>query len=345
MTDGASIQICMGMMQGTWDNISATARAVDENGLYGIAPADSPMVERDIHLACAASALNMSRAKVVTGVTNPVSRHPSVMASAFLQLEELAPGRVICGISTGDSALWGVGLRPSKLAELREYIVAVKALLRGESACWNGKSFRATWRDFTPFDLPVYVACAGPRSIHMASQVADGLILSVGVAAEDLEWARQKIAASCAEAGRDPSALDVWHYTEITFAESLAVAAENSLGWFSHWLTLGGTSGKRIPEEFKPLLAKLNADTEDIGAAYGTEGRGRIMVKRAKELGLYDWIASRSPRLWGTPKEVRARLEELHTLGASKWMLFPDGMTIHEIEVARKLAQVLTLET
>ena len=345
MTDDAPIQISMAMMQGTWENISAAAKAVDESGLHAIAPADSPMVDRDIYLACAACALNMSRARVMTGVTNPVTRHPSVTAAAFLQLQELAPGRLICGISTGDSALWGVGLKPAKLAELREFVLAVKALLKGEPASWHGKSFAQSWSDFEPFDLPVYIACAGPRSIHMASQVADGLILSVGVAPEDLKWAKQKIEESCAEIGRDPAELDVWHYTEVTFAESLAAAAENSLGWFSQWLTLGGTAGKRIPDEYKPLLAKLNTDSEDIGAAYATEGRGRIMVKRAKELGLYDWIASRSPRLWGTPIEVRARLEELRSLGVSKWMLFPDGMTIPATEVARRLGEVLTIES
>lgn len=339
-----AIQICMTVNQGTWNDMIATARAADESALHSIGIADSPMLVRDMHLACAACALNTSMTKIITGVTNPVTRHPSVMASAFLQLEELAPGRIICGIATGDSALWGVGLRPAKLAELREYIVALKALLRGERADWQGSSFSATWNDFEPFDLPVYVACAGPKSIHMAAQVADGLILSVGVAPEDLDWTRQRIEKSCAEFGRDPSELDVWQYTEITFAESTAAAAENSLGWFSHWLTLGSTGGKRIPEEYKPLLAKLNIDTEDLQAAYGTEGRGRIMVERAKELGLYDWIASRSPRLWGTPKEVRARFEELRAQGVSKWMLFPDGMALDDVAVARGLGEVLELE-
>ena len=235
----------------------------------------------------------------------------------------------------------GVGLKPAKLVDLREYIVAVKALLRGEQVTWRGNCFRAAWRVFEPFDLPVYVACSGPKAIRMASQVADGLILSVGMAPEDLDWVGQQIEAACAEIGRDPAELDLWHYTEVTFAESAALAAENSLGWFSHWLTLGGTSGKRIPEAYKPLLAKLNEDTEDLDAAYGTEGRGRIMVKRAKELGIYDWIASRSARLWGTPKEVRERLDELRARGVSQWMVFPDGNIADSVQVARALGEVL----
>jgi 5,10-methylenetetrahydromethanopterin reductase len=340
MSENSPLQICLTTMQGTWDNMSRVANAVEQNGLYGVGIADSPMVERDMHLACAAAALSTNNTKIVTGVTNPVTRHPSVMASAFAQLEELAPDRVVCGIATGDSALWGVGLKPAKLADLREYILTLKALLRGEEAHWQGNSFRANWSQFEPFDLPVYVACAGPKSMRMAAQVADGLIVCVGVAPGDLAWINETIAASCAEIGRNPDELDIWHYTEITFAENAAVAAQNSLGWFSHWLTLGGTSGKRIPEEYKPLLAQLNVDTENIDAAYSTEGRGAIMVKRAKELGIYDWLATRSPRLWGTPREVRERLDALSALGATKWMLFPDGMTMDDIEVASRLGKV-----
>ena len=123
-----AIQICLTVLQGSWNDTSATARAVDESGLHSIGIADSPMHLRDMHLACAACALNTSKTKIITGVTNPVTRHPSVMASAFLQLEELAPERIICGIATGDSALWGVGLKPAKLAELREYTAVHRRL-------------------------------------------------------------------------------------------------------------------------------------------------------------------------------------------------------------------------
>ena len=262
-THSQAIQICMTVVQGCWNDISATARAADESGLHSIGIADSPMVVRDMHLACAACALNTSKTKIITGVTNPVTRHPSVMASAFLQLEELAPERIICGIATGDSALWGVGLKPAKLAELREYIVAVKALLRGERADWKGSSFSAIWSQFEPFDLPVYVACAGPKSIHMAAQVADGLILSVGIAPEDLDWARQRIEASCAEIGRDPSELDVWQYTEITFAESAAAAAATSA-------PITAQRAMLIPEpKAEPLPACGRAPTAGVAVGMG----------------------------------------------------------------------------
>ena len=83
------------------------------------------------------------------------------------------------------------------------------------------------------------------------------------------------------------------------------------------------------------------ADSQDIDSAYATENRGRIMVQRAKALGIYDWLISRSPCLWGTPAEVRRRLEVLRDRGARKWMLFPYGTDLDDVEVARNLGEVL----
>ena len=287
MSDNKPIEISLSVLPDNWENTCAIARAVEDNRLHSIAPADSPMIGPDMLLSCTACALSTSSAKIFSGVTNPVTRHPSVMAASYLCLEELAPQRNILGIATGDSALWSVGLKPARVTELGEYIVAVKALLRGEEAQWRGNRFAASWRSFEPFDLPVYVACTGPRAIHMASQVADGLVLSVGLAPEDLTWADEQIHEACTQVGRNPAELDIWHYSEITFADSAEAAAETTLGTFSHWLTLGGTDGKRIPDEYKPLLLELNNDTEDLQAAYATQGRGRIMVERAKALGVY----------------------------------------------------------
>ena len=337
----SGIQISLNIFQERWSNTVATARAAEESGFHSVAPIDSPTVERDVHLASAACALNTTDLKIVTAVTNPVTRHPSVTAAAYLQLEELAPGRIVCGIATGDSALWGVGLKAAKVAEMREYILAVKAMLRGETASWRGARFRGQWRSWEPFDLPVYVACAGPRTMRMAAQVADGLILSVGVAPEDLEWAQNQIEEACREVHRDPATLEIWHLAEVTFADSAEAASARSLGIFAHWLTLGGTKGKRIPREYEPLLAELNADTKSIERSYRDQDRGRVLVERAKRLGVYEWLMSRSARLWGTPEEMRRRLDELRALGASKWLLGPDAMDLDSVAVTRLIGELM----
>jgi len=337
------IQVWLTVMQGTWGHAAKVAMAAEKSRLDGLGVADTPLLERDVYLSCAAAALHTRRVNIVTGVTNPVTRHPSVAAAAFAQLNELAPGRVVCGIATGDSAVWGVGLKPARTAFLREYILALKALLRGEPTTWRGQTFTASWQHFEPFDLPVYVACAGPMTVRMAAQVGDGLILSVGVSAQDLQWVQGEVEHACNEVNRSPAEVDLWHYTEIQFAESKQLAAQQSLGSFSRWLSHGGTDGKRIPAEFLTALTQLNADRQNLEASYTAQDAGVAMVRRAKELGLYDWLMSRSACLWGTPAEVAERLKLLRARGASKWMLYPGSRYGDDAQTATKLGEVLEI--
>ena len=126
--------------------------------------ADSPMLVNDTIVAAALGAAGTSRIGLITAVTNPVSRDPSVMAGALSTLAAAAPGRIACGIGTGDSALWTVGLKPARVARLVDYVSALKAILRGEEARFEGRAFgrRGRNRPF-PIAVPIYVACAGPR--------------------------------------------------------------------------------------------------------------------------------------------------------------------------------------
>ena len=256
-------------------------------------------------------------------VSNPLSRHPSVTAAALIALNDLAPGRVVFGIGTGDSALWSVGLRAAKLATLREYVLAVRALLHGETATWRGQSFKGEWTDWAkPVDIPILIAAAGPKSLKLGAEIGDGLIISLGFSPDDIAGIFEIIEQGCAEAGRDPSALELWWQADVTFAEDLEAGAASALGWGVEWLTLTTVDGKSVPEHLRDALIELNQDARNIATAYKDEDRDRIRVTRAKELGLYDWLGERSPRLWGTPADVANRLEELGQLGLHNWIYY-----------------------
>ena len=125
-------------------------KACEDAGLYIVGAADSQNLMREIYVSLAACALNTSHAKIMTYATNPVTRHPTVTAGAFVALDELAPGRMMMGIATGDSAMWSMGRKPAKLQALRDYMIAVKALclpcqvrgclVSGRMACRNSSN-------------------------------------------------------------------------------------------------------------------------------------------------------------------------------------------------------------
>ena len=321
--------------------------ACDKAGLAVVGTPDSPALLRELYVSTTVAAMATSRIQIMTMVTNPVTRHPSITASAAMSLDELAPGRIIIGIATGDSALWATKQKAATVAGLREYILAVKALLRGEPATYQGVTFTQEWANWEPRDVPIYVACSGPKVLSMASQVADGVLVTMGFAPENVEMIQATLHRACGEVGRDPDRVDFWSNAQITFDESKEQAMEYSLGWTTNWLTEGTLNGKGIPAEVREPLVKFNEDIHDLDASYKTPDRGRILVERAKKLGIYDWIIEHSPRLWGTPEDIHTRLDELAAMGLTNWTFlqqsrgtFVGGADAEKLDLIEKLGEV-----
>ena len=298
-------------------------QASEDAGLDMLGIADSPNMLRELYVSTTMCAINTEKVDIITYVTNPVTRHPSVTASAFMSLNELAPGRIGMGIGTGDSALWSIGQRGARVAAMREYILTVKALLRGEKVAWQDTVFEAAWSGIEPFNLPVYVACAGPKILRMAAEVADGAIVTMGFAPEDIVYVRNIVDEGLHASGRTANDFQIWWNAHMAFDDSVEAAAERSMGWSPYWLTMGSLEGKGIPENMKEKLRQLNADAHDLDAVYRSKDRQKTLVERAKTLGVYDWMLSRSPRLFGTPADIAARLNHLGREHDMKhWILF-----------------------
>jgi hypothetical protein len=95
---------------------------------------DSHLIWREAYINMAAMMLNTSKVKLGTGVTNPLTRHPSVVASGYATLEEYGPGRMIVGIGLGDSSVETMGMKPSTLANFEKSLGQMRAILDGEEA-------------------------------------------------------------------------------------------------------------------------------------------------------------------------------------------------------------------
>ena len=53
-------------------------------------------------------------------MSNPVTRHPTVMASMMATIAQLYDGRAVLGVGRGDSAVRTLGLPPMPVAQFRE---------------------------------------------------------------------------------------------------------------------------------------------------------------------------------------------------------------------------------
>src|ERR671922_2813060 len=80
-------------------------REIDHSGFDWLGVADSQSVFREMYVALTITALNTSRVRLGPLVTNPLTRHLVVTASAISTIDELSGGRAMLGIGSGDSAI------------------------------------------------------------------------------------------------------------------------------------------------------------------------------------------------------------------------------------------------
>ena len=83
----------------------ATCREAEDAGFELLGVGDSQSVFREAYVSLTVAALATRRARLGPLVSNPVTRHPVVTASAISSLDEVSDGRAVLGLGSGDSAL------------------------------------------------------------------------------------------------------------------------------------------------------------------------------------------------------------------------------------------------
>src|SRR3954447_13984614 len=119
-----------------------------------------------------------SKMKLGHFVTNPGTREPTVLASAYATMHVISGGRMVMGIGRGDSARRVIGLQPVKVAEFEESCRMIKDLMNGRRVEWNGKDLKLEWALTEP-EIPLYVAGYGPKALAVAGRVSDGVIIQL----------------------------------------------------------------------------------------------------------------------------------------------------------------------
>jgi 5,10-methylenetetrahydromethanopterin reductase len=125
-------------------------------------------------------------------------------------LDELAQGRVRLGIGSGIAvAVERMGFANGRpLTTLREAVIIVRALLRGEEVSHAGAAFQINKvkLDYRArADIPIFMAGRGDRSLRACGELADGLIVSNMCTAAFAAGAVKKLQAAAGDAGRAKS--------------------------------------------------------------------------------------------------------------------------------------------
>lgn len=168
---------------------------------------DSQFLWRDVWATLALAARETSTIRLGTCVTNFETRHASVTASAAATLDELAPGRVILGVGTGDSSIKTLGMRPTRIERMREQLEVTRALLAGEAVSFHGRMMQLDAPPANP--VPIYLAANAPRALGLAGELCAGAIFLSGFQPELVATTLARLSVGAERAGRSLDGFDV----------------------------------------------------------------------------------------------------------------------------------------
>lgn len=208
------------------DEIADHARVAEESGFTYATFVDIPFLNRDVYVMMTIAALNTHRIRIGHGVTDPVTRHPSVTANLTATISELSGGRAFVGIGTGGP--WGKVMKPAPLHQLRQAVEFIKKFTAGEEAEFQGAKMQSEW---SRRPVPVYIACGGPRSCQLAGEIADGAIFTSNADPTVIKWRLEQVEKGARKVGRDPTKIDVWARGMIYVAGSKEEASRQVAGY------------------------------------------------------------------------------------------------------------------
>jgi 5,10-methylenetetrahydromethanopterin reductase len=194
-------------LPGSLTGFGDLCREAEANGFDWLGVADSQSVFRELYVALTLAALNTGSMQLGPVVTNPLTRHLVVTASAMSSVDELSGGRAILGLGSGDSALYTIGAPPATLAGLEASIVTLRRLTSGEPVEREGRTWRVSR---STRRVPIYLAAEGPRTLELAGRLADGVIVGLGLTPDVIALSLAAIERGARAAGRALADVDVW---------------------------------------------------------------------------------------------------------------------------------------
>ena len=281
--------------------------------------AESRLV-RDAIVPMAAYAAVTDRIKVGSGVINNWTRNIGLLAATFLTLDDLAPGRVICGIgSWWDPLAKNVGIRRDRpLVAMRETVELLRRLLNLERVTFHGEFHHLDGVELDvvhgrrqPRHVPIVIGGVGPKMLELAGEIADGVLLNYCVPSEYNDMALEHLDAGARRAGRSLEEIDRYQLVVCCVNDDTEEAVECSRELLTQYLAQ------------QPHIARASGVSPDvvtkIQSILGWPAT-KEQIERAKHL-VSDELIQRITAS-GTPDEARAKVQEYVKHGATCPILY-----------------------
>lgn len=297
-------------------------RSTERAGFDLLGVADSQCLLQELHTSLGAAAGATDTLELGPTVTNPVTRHPAVTASALCTLDAHTGGRAVLGLASGDHAVRTLGLAPATRAELRSFVEQFRRLCAGEQVEHEGETVELSWIDESR-EIPVVLTAEGPATLRLAGGVADRALIGTGVTPEVVDAAVERVHQGAREAGRDPEAVEIWLYGRIAVTDDpdeLGGRLLSSVAASAHHALQFTFEGKAVPAEHESAIETLLAeyDPDEHAGLAGDSVNGRLVER----LGLAEYLTERFAVV-GSATAVRQRLAAIASEGVDGVLLNP----------------------
>ncbi len=297
----------------------------ESRGFEAVWQAESRLV-RDAIVPMAAFAATTSHIKIGSGVINNWTRNAAVIAATFLTLDDLAPDRIICGIGAWwDPLAAKVGIQRRKpLLAMREVVESVRALLARQRVTYQGEFVQLTDIELDvvhgrkePRNVPIYIGATGPKMMALTGEIADGVVLNYLVSPQYNAAALEQLAAGAKEAGKTLDDIDRPQLVVCSVDKDRKKALDASrklvtqyLGQQPHIMRASGVKQELLDEIGQVLT--WPATEEQIEEAMRLVPDDVVQMITAS----------------GTPDEVKAKVREYVSAGATCPILYPLGSDV-----------------
>jgi 5,10-methylenetetrahydromethanopterin reductase len=300
----------------------------ERKGFEAVWQAESRLV-RDAIVPMAAYAAVTGKIKVGSGVINNWTRNIGLLAATFLTLDDLAPGRIICGIGAWwDPLAKNVGIDRSKpLTAMRETVEILRRLLNMESVTYHGEFVHVTDIELDvvhgrrePRSVPIMIGATGPQMLELTGEIADGVVLNYCVPPEYNDQALELLAKGAHKAGRPLEDLDRPQLVVCSVDEDAEKAIDTTRELLTQYLAQ------------QPHIAKASGVSRDvvnkIQEILGWPAT-KDQIQKAKHLVPEDLIHRITAS--GTPEQARAKVAEYRAHGCTCPILYPVGGNVKKM--------------
>jgi len=318
-----------------WTQLTPNPRAAEQTaaeaeaaGWSGLNVGDSQNISGDVYVAMTLAVSATTSLRVSTGVTNPVTRHPAVTATAAASVSAISDGRAEIGIGRGDSSLAHIGLAPCGVAHFDKYLEVLQRYLSGNGvyleeaqqfACGQlpppvetlrlaaaPQTSQLRWLANDPIEkVPVWVTASGPKVIDLAAKRADRVTLVLGADPARLKWGIDRVRALA-------PAAPIGAYIDVLVDEDIDRALKRGAGRIAthaRFSAMHGQVGAPASQEDRAVMQKVAATYDMTSHAGGTAPQGRAITRDFAE----------SFAVIGPASKCVERIQELAELGVDRF--------------------------